>query len=49
MPRVIQFAIAASDPEQEAEFYRSVLGSNTPFPPFLYNPAPPTLGLEFAW
>jgi len=26
MPRVIQFAIGAHDPEQEAEFYRGVLG-----------------------
>jgi uncharacterized protein len=26
MPRVIQFAIAAHDPEQEAGFYRKVLG-----------------------
>jgi predicted enzyme related to lactoylglutathione lyase len=26
MPRVIQFAIGAHDPEQEANFYRSVLG-----------------------
>jgi uncharacterized protein len=26
MPRVIQFAIGASDPEREAEFYRNVLG-----------------------
>jgi len=26
MPRVIQFAIGAHDPEREAEFYRGVLG-----------------------